>query len=101
MRTLCDVRHIPELRKNLISLGNLLANDFSDIIDGDRDNLRVCKGALTVMRIQQTIGNIYRLLRSTIVVRVSSVESVNDATKLWHLRLGHLNECGMVKLHKR
>ena len=55
---------------------------------------------LTVMKEQRTVGNIYRLLGSTIVGLVASFESGNDATKLWHLRLGHLSECGMAELHK-
>ena len=29
IRTLCDVRHVPDLRKNLISLGTLNSNGFS------------------------------------------------------------------------
>ena len=29
IRTLCDVRHVPDLRKNLISLGTLYSNGFS------------------------------------------------------------------------
>lgn len=27
---------------------------------------------------------------------VVSVEINRDATKLWHMRLGHLSECGMM-----
>ena len=29
IRTLCDVRHVPVLRKNMISLGTLDGNDFN------------------------------------------------------------------------
>ena len=29
IRTLCDVRHVPNLRKNLISLGTLDGNGFN------------------------------------------------------------------------
>jgi len=42
VRSLCDVEHISELRKNLISVGTLQANGFSYRIDGDRDTLKVC-----------------------------------------------------------
>ncbi|CAJ2662759.1 unnamed protein product [Trifolium pratense] len=101
VRTLTDVRYIPELRKNLISLGTLQAHGYSYKSDGDRDILKVSKGALTVMRAKRTAGNIYKLLGHTVVGDVASVESDNDATKLWHLRLGHLSERGMMELHKR
>ncbi|KAL4292152.1 hypothetical protein GQ457_14G024210 [Hibiscus cannabinus] len=46
-------------------------------------------------------GNIYKLLGSTVVGGANSVESCDDDTKLWHMRLGHLSESGMVALHKR
>lgn len=32
---------------------------------------------------------------------VASVENDNDATKMWHMRLGHLSACGIIELHKR
>ena len=52
VRMQCDVRHIPELRKNLILLSTVQANDFSYRTDGDRDTLRVCNGVLTMMKAQ-------------------------------------------------
>ncbi|KAE8681218.1 Indole-3-acetic acid inducible 11, putative isoform 1 [Hibiscus syriacus] len=63
-------------------------------------NIRIVKGALTVKR-QVTAGNIYRLLGSTVAGGVHSVESCDDTTKLWHMRLAHLSERGMAELHKR
>jgi len=101
VRTLCDVQHILELRKNLISLGTLQANGFTYKTDRDRNTLRVCKWMLTLMKAQHIVRNIDRLLGSTIIGRVASVESDDDATILWHLHLDNLNECGMVEIHKR
>ncbi|GMI69734.1 hypothetical protein HRI_000642700 [Hibiscus trionum] len=46
-------------------------------------------------------GNIYKLLESTVVGGAHYVESYDDNTKLWHMRLGHLSERGMVELHER
>ena len=31
----------------------------------------------------------------------TSIETDNDATKMWHMHLGHLSERGMMELHKR
>ena len=101
VRTLCDVRHIPDLKKNLISLGTLHKNDFIPKADEDRETIRFVKGALTVMKGKITARNIYKLLGSTVVGGVHSVESYDDNTKLWHMRLGHLSECGMIELHKK
>ncbi|KAL4360887.1 hypothetical protein GQ457_04G022640 [Hibiscus cannabinus] len=101
VRTLCDVRHIPDLKKNLISLGTLHKNGFIPKADEDRETIRIVKGALIVMKGKITTGNIYKLLGSTVVGGANSVESCDDDTKLWHMRLGHLSESGMVALYKR
>ncbi|KAL0355895.1 UNVERIFIED_CONTAM: Retrovirus-related Pol polyprotein from transposon TNT 1-94 [Sesamum radiatum] len=101
VRTLCDVRHISDLKKNLISLGTLHKNGFIPKADEDRETIRIVKGALTVMKGKITTRNIYKLLASTIVGVVHSVDSCNDKTKLWYMRLGHLSERGMTELHKR
>ncbi|KAE8681185.1 Detected protein of unknown function [Hibiscus syriacus] len=101
VRTLSGVRHIPDLKKNLISLGTLQKNGFIPKADEDRETIRIVKGALTVMKGKMTAGNIYRLLGSTVTGGVHSVESCDDTTKLWHMRLAHLSERGMEELHKR
>ncbi|KAE8658140.1 Retrovirus-related Pol polyprotein from transposon TNT 1-94 [Hibiscus syriacus] len=101
VRTLSGVRHIPDLKKNLISLGTLHKNGFIPKADEDRETIRIVKGALTMMKGKMTAGNIYRLLGSTVAGGVHSVESCDDTTKLWHMRLAHLSERGMAELHKR
>ena len=49
IRTLCDVRHVTNLRKNLISLGTLDNNGFS--YKYANGVMKVSKGVLTVMRV--------------------------------------------------
>ena len=99
VRTLCDVRHIPELRKNLISLGTLDCNGYSYKSAGGV--MKVSKGVLTVMKGQKLSGNIYKLQGTTVVGEVAAAESESDRTVLWHMRLGHMGERGMMELHKR
>ncbi|KAL0373808.1 UNVERIFIED_CONTAM: Retrovirus-related Pol polyprotein from transposon TNT 1-94 [Sesamum radiatum] len=101
VRTLCYVRHIPQLKKNLIFLGTLHKNGFIPKADEDRETIRIVKGAFTVMKGKITAGNIYKLLGSTVVGGVHYVDSCDDNTKLWHMRLGHLSERGMTEFHKR
>ena len=101
VRTLCNVRQIPEVKKNLISLGTLHENGYSHKTDDDREIIKICKGALIVMKGKRTKENIYILLGSTIVGGVHYAESSDDSTKLWHMRLGHMSERGMVELLKR
>ena len=99
VRTLCDVRHVPDLRKNLISLGTLDCNGFS--YKSTSRVMKVSKCVMTVMKGQKLVGNIYKLLGTTIIRGVATIESESDNTVLWHMRLGHMGEHGMMKLHKR
>ncbi|KAE8708925.1 Serine/threonine-protein kinase HT1 [Hibiscus syriacus] len=81
--------------------GHFAQECFIPKADEDRETIRIVKGVLTVMKGNMTAGNIYRLLGSTVAGGVHSVESCDDTTKLWHMRLAHLSERGMTELHKR
>jgi hypothetical protein len=48
VRTLCDVRHVPKVEKNLISLGTLDSNDYSYKSKGGV--MKVTKGAMIVVK---------------------------------------------------
>ncbi|KAG8473757.1 hypothetical protein CXB51_035572 [Gossypium anomalum] len=74
VRTLSDMRHVPELKRNLISLR------------------------------QRKTAKLYVLQGSTITndaAVASSSLSDDDITQIWHMRLGHMSENGMVELSKR
>ena len=47
IRMLCEVRHIPNLRKNLISLGTLDGNGFN--YKFSNGVMKVSKGVMTMM----------------------------------------------------
>ncbi|PPR84446.1 hypothetical protein GOBAR_AA36262 [Gossypium barbadense] len=101
VRTLTDVRHIPEMKKNLISLSTLDKKGFRYSAEGGV--LKVFSGALTVIR-----GNLERglyFLDGSSVTGVAGVSSSDDldsdTTKLWHMRLGHMSERGLSVLSKR
>jgi hypothetical protein len=70
---LCDVRHITNLRKNLIFLGTLDRNrcnfEFEDEV------LKVSKRVMTIMKGQKLPRNIYRLLGTIVVGGATIVES--------------------------
>ena len=99
IRMWCDVRHVPDLRKDLISLGTLDSNGFS--YKYANGVMKLSKGVLTVMKGQKLAGNIYKLMVTTIVGGAATVEPELDSTALWHMRLGHIGERGMMELHKR
>ena len=69
---------------------------------GEGGVLKVSKGALVVTKVHQKTTNLYVLQGCTITgdVVVSSLSLLKDE-KLWHIRLGHMSENGMVELSKR
>uniref|UniRef100_A0A2N9FI38 Uncharacterized protein n=1 Tax=Fagus sylvatica TaxID=28930 RepID=A0A2N9FI38_FAGSY len=93
VRTLEEVRHIPDMRKNLISLGTLDSKGYS--YKSENGIMKVSKGAMVVMTSQKISSNVYKLLGNTILGGVVAVaESEDDDTLLWHMRLGHMSERG-------
>ena len=100
VRTLSDVRHIPELKKNLVSLGTLEPNGCT--YKAGCGVIRISKGALIMMKGQKQNG-LYLLQGSTVTgaAAVSSSDSDLETTKLWHMRLEHMSERGMDELSKQ
>ena len=99
IRTLCDVRHVHDLRKNMILFGTLDGSGFN--YKSSNEVMKVSKGVLIVMKGQRLVWNIYKLMGTIIVGGAATVEPELDSTALWHIRLGHMSERGMMKLHKR
>ncbi|KAK3026189.1 hypothetical protein RJ639_042141 [Escallonia herrerae] len=97
VRTLTDVRHVPELEKNVISLGTLDSNACS--YRAANGVMRIMKGALVVMKgLKQ--NSLYLLQGNTVTgvaVIASSSDIDSDTTKLWHMRVGHMSERGYTK----
>ena len=96
VKTLSDVRHVPDLKKNLISLGVLDSNGYK--FTGQNGVLKVSKGALVVMKAEK-VGNLYRLKGSTQVSEAVIVsDKAEEGSRLWHQRLGHMSEKGLQVL---
>lgn len=97
VRTLKDVRPVPDLKKNLISLGTLDSNGFS--YKSKNKIMKVLKGAMIMTKGQKVDDNIYKLLGSTIEGgAVAATEFEQDDILLWHMRLGHIGEHEMREL---
>ncbi|KAJ4720887.1 Retrovirus-related Pol polyprotein from transposon TNT 1-94 [Melia azedarach] len=98
--TLNDVRHVPLMTKNLISLSMLDNKGFS--FQGEGGVLHVCKGSNVVLKGVKR-GTLYFLqgftLLSSVAVASSEIDKDN-MTKLWHMRLGHMSARGMQILSK-
>ena len=98
--TLTDARHIPDLTKNLISLGTLEAKRCKYLAKYGVLELP----RMVILPCWQGDQEIYILQGSTITsaVAVTTVlSSQTNRTKLWHLRMGNLSEKGMTILSRK
>nr|ABA97637.1 retrotransposon protein, putative, Ty1-copia subclass [Oryza sativa Japonica Group] len=101
-RTLKDVRHIPGMARNLISLSTLDAEGYK--YSGSGGVVKVSKGSLVYMIGDMNSANLYVLRGSTLHGSVTAAAVTKDEpnkTNLWHMRLGHMSELGMAELMKR
>lgn len=97
-RILQEVRHVPELKRNLISLGMLDAHGYGYKAEGGV--LKVTKGSLVVMKGRLENG-LYLLQGRAIVDTAATVSgSEQSRASLWHMRLGHISEGGLRELSK-
>jgi hypothetical protein len=85
IRTLTDVRYIPKMKRNLISLSALDAKGYK--YSGGDNVLKVTKGSLIVMKGDLSLTNgLYYLRGSTVSGNATPVVSNNsdcDAANLW------------------
>ena len=82
VRTLTDVRYIPGLKRNLISIGTLSRQGYS--YKGDTGTLKICKGATVVIKGVEKDG-LFIKLGSTYMGVATVVAGANiDNTSQWH-----------------
>jgi hypothetical protein len=85
-----EVRHVPDLRKNLISTWKLASEGcISIFID---KMWKVIKGSLVIAK-GEKVGTLYLCTGNT--DSSISLASTGVDTALWHHRLGHMREKGM------
>ena len=100
VRTLRDVRYIPGLRRNLISLGQLDQYGLSYKAEGG--TLKISRGSLVLLKAVIRDG-LYELIWEISMAKGGSVLVAEDKNKatLWHGRLGHMSEKGLQILSKQ
>ncbi|KAK1644155.1 hypothetical protein QYE76_061960 [Lolium multiflorum] len=99
-RTLTDVRHIPGMARNLISLSTLDVDGYKH--SGSHGVLKVSKGSLVHMIGDMNSAKLY-VLRGSILYGIAAAVIPDEPgkTNLWHMRRGHLSEHVMAELHRR
>ena len=86
------VRHVPGLRRNLISVGQLDGEGYCTTFSGHE--WKITKGALVIARGKKT-GTLYVTSNLENIVAVADADGKSN---LWHQRLGHMSEKGMKTL---
>ncbi|KAK5825129.1 hypothetical protein PVK06_019933 [Gossypium arboreum] len=95
IRTLSGIRHVPELN-------TLDSKGYRNTVESGV--LKISKGSLVEMKGPRKTAKLYVLQGSTITgdtIVTSSSLLDDDVTRLWHMRLGHMNENNMEELSKR
>jgi hypothetical protein len=90
-----EVKHVPDLSKNLISTGQLASEGCISIFTDK--TWKVIKGSLVIVK-GEKVGTLYLCTGNT--DSSISLASTGVDTTLWHHRLGHMSEKGMQILHK-
>ena len=90
MTTLTEVRHVPKLRNNLISMGVLDYVGYKFVVQGGV--MKVYKGILFVMK-EKRIKDLCKIDGSTEENRAAAVsEYVGNSSRLRHQPLGHMSK---------
>ena len=96
MKIITEVRYIPEIKRNLISLGALENKGYSFLSNDGK--MKVLKGSRVVMEATRR-HSLYYLQADVIINEANSVKSSDIS--LWHLRLGHVSQGGIKQLVKQ
>lgn len=91
-----DVKHVPDIRMNLISTGRLDDEGFYSLHGGGK--WKLSRGSLIVARGEKS-SSFYWMHAKVSKDAVNAVEN-DGAMELWHKRLGHMSEKGMAVLSK-
>ena len=102
-RILTDVRYVPSLTKNLISMRTLESKGLK--VTAENGVMKLISGALVMMKGIRKKNNLYYYQGNAVIGRTSTVTSNDDrdieVTKLWHMHLGHVGEKSLQILAKQ
>lgn len=91
MLTLKNVRHIPDLRLNLLSANVLDKEGYKHTFSDGK--WKLSKGSMTVAR-GQLCCSLYKTYLEVCSGELNAVEE-NNSPNLWHRRLGHMSDKGL------
>ena len=90
---------VPDLKRNLISLGELDKKGY--VFRGEKGLLKVINGSMVIMRGIKKNG-LYSLEAEVVIGSMANITARTlSKTELWHMRLGHVSERGLIELEKQ
>lgn len=92
-----DVKHIPNLRFNLLSVGKLTDEGYCSSFLGNE--WKLTKGSMLVAR-EKKCSNLYVAKFEISKYYMNTCEN-DSSSELWHQRLGHMSEKGLSILAKK
>ena len=99
MKVLTDVRHVLELKRNLISLGMLDEFDYKCKIENGI--MKITKEPYVSMKGIRANGWYVLLSKTETISTVATVSSdPSDQTVLWHRKLFHMSEKDLYYLNR-
>lgn len=97
VKILKEVRHIPDLKINLISLGVFDKAGYN--YRAQCGVIKIHKGIMMVLK-GKLINGLYVLQAETVTGEAEPVQSESEVD-LWHKRLGHMSQTGIQELCKQ
>ncbi|GKE22157.1 retrovirus-related pol polyprotein from transposon TNT 1-94, partial [Tanacetum coccineum] len=95
-----NVRYIPELKRNLISLGTLKKEGYT--VKMQSGKVKVINGSRVVLSRTRRTNCVYSLDDHAVAGELNaSVDEKDSLTQVWHKRLGHISEAGLQVLEKQ
>jgi len=88
--TLTDVRYVPMLKRNLISVSHLIGNGCN--VKFSLDSWKITKGLLVMARGKKQ-GNLY--IMDCIGEVGAALPAMDSGSEIWHKRLGHMSQKGL------
>ena len=92
VRTLTNVQHVPDLKKNLLTFGALEARGYK--CSGADGEIKVTRDSMMILKRERTT-NLYKLTGRIIVGVASAATEKEDSIRRWHMRLAHMSERGL------
>jgi len=101
VRTIQKVRHVKDLKKNILSIGQL--DDLRYKIHTEGGILKVARENMVVMKAEKIMVNLYVLMWDTLQEVNATVASTSqeELVMMRHCRLQHMSEQGLQILGER